>query len=677
MNKTGEWKKPVYGIFLIIVLSFVIITYSTSNAVMSDSKSNMDVNDIFDNKITGKVVTQEQTPHNPESSDYSMGDDNTAPAPTNNLDNVDPSKVIVRSSANVEKTKKNDGLIVSYEKGDGTTTKLLLSNSDEIVSNTQGQPNIKVSDMVNSNLDTLNNYFKENDIIVVKDINGDNKIIVSGVNAKVNYDQQYVTDYNRRYGSNLDYETPKNVNSISNEDANTKLPNLFVQKVIKEYFKQKDPKKIISVDEKEVLSIKDVKEKLGYTVDSQVQGDYILYTATSPDKKTIIKSTVGKNGNEIQSEIFTYDDDGKVYKLTQTCADEEDVVTDTRDYDVRKKQKEAIDKNVVKKYGDKSTVSSNFDGTTTFTSPGGNIVISPANSKTEPRKITYTVTGKDGKIREVKNLPSQKILGEILITIEGEDGKNFHVDQKCSNGKPCLKHQNTEYPINDIQADASKDPKKMMDLADDDYEATYGTESPETKANKNNAWRASEEKTRSKVTAIFNAYIDNIMGHLTNKVYSALCDYEMYEKDSDEQQKIVGIPVPSSSWESQLEKDIQENMRTAMFVSNVEAIGESMYRYDVLVKIIGDSSSGKWELYLKNSCDDKTSKEFWREEGMVSSGEVFELLLAGQRGEDMIFECGVDPACKFDKVCYKFENMDSVDCSFSIAGASKIGELCH
>ena len=66
MNKFGEWRKPVYGIFLIIVLSFVIITYSTSNAELADVKSALKTYEKSNNLITGFVTGENVVEFNPK-----------------------------------------------------------------------------------------------------------------------------------------------------------------------------------------------------------------------------------------------------------------------------------------------------------------------------------------------------------------------------------------------------------------------------------------------------------------------------------------------------------------------------------------------------------------------------------------------------------------------------------
>ena len=77
-------------------------------------------------------------------------------------------------------------------------------------------------------------------------------------------------------------------------------------------------------------------------------------------------------------------------------------------------------------YGSGSTVSSSFDGTTTFTSGINNnkIVVNPASGTKSPRHITTTVTGKDGTVKTVTIVPSQNLFGDDKITI---DGKSFYV----------------------------------------------------------------------------------------------------------------------------------------------------------------------------------------------------------------------------------------------------------
>lgn len=420
-----------------------------------------------------------------------------------------------------------------------------------------------------------------------------------------------------------------------------------------------------------------------FTTKEITYGDYIIYRQTSYDGNIIIETTYRKDvvrdgTNFLHQEMYDCSLKSGVCYSIPTCMGDKtyDSTEIKKDYTDREKNKESNLKSLNDRAdGSDYLAESDFDGTTTFFSKSGfgDIIVKSPVKKGDSTYLTLNVQDENGVEKEVNIVPGGFMKND-KITI----GDSNYYLTTC-NDATCLKSSGkTKYFFYDeTQVDAAKNPDKYIDYADEDYEATFGTVNPQTKQNKINAWHAQEEKTRSQVSAIFNAYINSQMGHLTNVVYEQLCDYEMYEKDSKEQKKIVGIPVPSSSWESQLEKDIYDNMRTSLFVSNVEAIGDSMFRYDVLVKMIGDDSTGKWKLYLKNSCDEKTSEEFWKEEGLIYSGEVFELLLAGQKGDDMIFECGIDPACKFDKVCYKFEDMESVDCSFSIAGSEKITSLCH
>jgi hypothetical protein len=612
MNKFGEWRKPVYGIFLIIVFSFVIITYSTSNAELADVKSALKTYEKSNNLITGFVTGENVVEFNP--------------------------KVDVPIKPPV---KTNDVYIIETDNGNKfiREDKFTLSSGNKfwVYDGTFGiykptKTNVATTEKTQET--EIKNNLNPNDMAT---LNTDNKKKISN--------------------SDLDmyFANPDLIKFNDGSDGYQILNNQGYPTVTKYYDN-------------------DIKQ-----ITHEYDGNYRTDTKYSKDGKTITQTTYNKDA-KINSNDYLhsekYDCSTGVCKVTQTCAGEDDkAVTDTKDYGERVTKKENIITQLGVDYGSGSTVSSSFDGTTTFTSGINNnkIVVNPASGTKSPRHITTTVTGKDGTVKTVTIVPSQNLFGDDKITI---DGKSFFVT-KCNDGGDCLKSGGTEYPIDSMLANAAKNPDDMMDLADDVYKTTFGTDDPQTRANKMDAWHTMESTTRSKVSQIFNAYINSVMGHLTNVVYEQLCDYEMYEKDSDEQKKVAGVPVPSSSWESQLEKDLYDNMRTTVFVSNVEAIGESMYRYDVLVKLIGDGSSGKWELYLKNSCDGKTSEAFWKEEGYVSQGEIFELLLAGQRGDDMIFECGVDEACKFDKVCYKYEDMASPDCSFSIAGASKITSLCH
>ncbi len=199
---------------------------------------------------------------------------------------------------------------------------------------------------------------------------------------------------------------------------------------------------------------------------------------------------------------------------------------------------------------------------------------------------------------------------------------------------------------------------------------------PDTKKKNENYMVDLTQYTDSAISQVLTAYLDEVLGPFSNKwPYEAFCNDKIDKGDTDFSNRIHGIPVPQSDWQSQLEDDIYNNIRTAVVFGDVEEITGTIYRYDVTVKLVGDLGAPKWQVYLVNSCTGNDSLDFWEDHGALAFKQVFEMLYAGNSDEDMIFECGTDPQCRFDYVYLKFDD-EANPRKFKLAGSDTIADLC-
>jgi len=282
---------------------------------------------------------------------------------------------------------------------------------------------------------------------------------------------------------------------------------------------------------------------------------------------------------------------------------------------------------------------------------------------TESEKITVTPTGSTNQVKvKVKNVEFEVVeqssfFGAWSSTVfkSGKKTYTLETDAKtCNNDPPCLKgDKNTVIPVSEDLADMDFD--DMVEHGQEGHKIGKGEPTENVKAQAAAYHSKLRSITSSKIQEILNGYLNYLLGPFSNGVPAAICGDSVYRDDTNWDNTVAFIPVPQSTWKSKMEKKINEDVRTVMVFGRAETLTEDLFRYEVTVKLIGDRSTGKWELYLYNTCDKKDSKDIWYDYGSIGYGSIYVQEYAGQQGNDMIFECNVDEFCKFDQVCIKIE----------------------
>ncbi len=214
----------------------------------------------------------------------------------------------------------------------------------------------------------------------------------------------------------------------------------------------------------------------------------------------------------------------------------------------------------------------------------------------------------------------------------------------------------------------------LRDSAAKDCSANYGDNCMnEVDEARERAYSQLDARTRSAVSDILGAYLEDLLGP-PSRFLSIVCGDRLRKSETNYKTKMHGIPVPKSKWETELEHKFYNDIRTGIVFGEVDEITETLYRYEATVKIIGDKANPEWRLYFRNSCDSMDSRGFWEEKGQVGYGQIFEMLYAGQAGDDMIFDCEEDKYCRFDEVCLHFLDEGAPRCS-KLAGT--LSEVCN
>ncbi|MEM4268359.1 MAG: hypothetical protein QXK37_06040 [Candidatus Woesearchaeota archaeon] len=163
--------------------------------------------------------------------------------------------------------------------------------------------------------------------------------------------------------------------------------------------------------------------------------------------------------------------------------------------------------------------------------------------------------------------------------------------------------------------------------------------------------------TRSKLNQILSAYLDELLGPFSQGIPAEMCGDSLYIKETDWKSKVAGIPIPTSTYESEMVKQINENIRTVIIEGEKSELTNNLYRYAVTLKIIGDKNV-EWELYFYNSCTKEDSKEFWHEKGMISKRQFFGMHYA----DNTVFDCELKKPCRFNQACLKFKDEAKAHC---------------
>jgi hypothetical protein len=292
----------------------------------------------------------------------------------------------------------------------------------------------------------------------------------------------------------------------------------------------------------------------------------------------------------------------------------------------------------------------------------------------EDPKIEYQASGKTFSyttVEEYKGLWTS----EYWVL----DGKKYTVSTNCGTTgyKNCLTSGDKKNPdiIELSQSDAAdmKDTDKAVDKERASISASYNIETPVDEAIKNKVRTDLDNVFYSKIQEILTAYLDELLGPFSNGVPKWICGDNIYKEETNFDTEIAYVPVPKTTYRSEMEKKITEEIRTIVLFGKVESLTVDMYRYELSLKLIGDANTGEWKVYFYNSCDKKDSLELWSDYGSISYGSVFVQEYAGQSGDDMIFDCAADALCKFDMACIDMEGAGKK----CVKLAGEISSLCH
>jgi len=309
------------------------------------------------------------------------------------------------------------------------------------------------------------------------------------------------------------------------------------------------------------------------------------------------------------------------------------------------------------------------DGVATYTLTSGS-TLNVDTSKTDgtARSIKFTKGTQEFTYAEASSF-----LNDDTFNI---GKKQYVLADTCNEQTPyCLRSGKEIIPLSDSEYNLLDNIDDVaMDATNDMNELIYNQLPPDAQKTMENYWRQIEAKTRGQITSVLSAYIDELLGPFSNGVINGVCSARLYKKETSYENRISGIPVPSSTWETEYEREYYEDIRTAIGYGTVEQLTPDMYRYEITLKLIGDGKYSRWDLYLRNSCDGKDSRDLWSDYGSLGWGEVHQTLYAGQEGDDMVFECSVDPLCKFDQGCIQLNDEGAPRC-FALAG--QIDNLCH
>ncbi len=645
----AEWRKPVYAVFLIIIASLIYMYIGTERSITGMAVENGNSMQ----KITGAVT-----------------DDQIRTA----LSNMKPgeSKIIVSGenfgvkalvNGNYQVTDSKDKVIGVYEvkttgnPGAGSTA---TGPSPEATAGQQPQQSQSSSSSISTvpyhpivtpaGASTI--YMTEEDI---------NYYIANQNNIGLAVTNNGYELYNKK--SNLPY---KKVEYAPNDDK------AHIGRIYENY--KQNP---LSSNMNDAVP----------TVTRDGSGKTIATATVTQDSVT----TIEYQGSNIVTDTITKAD-GKFTKTTYTekCSNNGPCVTTSQVYEgtalsnlQRTGDQVTIDKesDIADRRATMTSISSSVnedyglsniqlapDGSTTYQGSGYTVSVSPGNNGAKDN-IAITVNGKVFTYKE-----KEGFFGSDRFYV---GDKRYTLSDSCGGSMDyCMKSGDEKVQLTEQEYKAFTEAGKFSDTSAKYYYAKYGHSRPDVQKRIDIYYNQIEAKTRSKITQILNAYISDILGPFSYGVPAGICGDRMYKTETTYKNKISGIPVPTSSYQSQMERDILEDLRTVIVFGKVTTLTDDMYRYEVTLKLIGDENTGQWELYLYNSCDKTDSKDFWKEYGTIGNKAVFEMMYAGQEGEDMVFECGVDKYCKFDQACLKLDDEAGPRC-FGLAGALDKPDLCH
>jgi len=418
--------------------------------------------------------------------------------------------------------------------------------------------------------------------------------------------------------------------------------------------------------EKKITTTQGQKEtKVTYTTTYEEHGEQIFLltnrvTEIVKSDKEITKEQLDKSAKEDEK-----------YNIEQV-----DALTD---------RKKKFDKtmNSLQKYGvgnakiTQNNVGGTLSTTVTFKPPSGSgymTVTGSVDSNSEAKR-TITLHLGNEEYRYIKGGPLE---GGYYID---KNNRRYDISKKCSstNTGPCMRHGSLPpiYLSDDLYK-MSDNPDDLSAAANDLTDSVNGENMPDSKKNWNDYGAKLENIMSSELRNLFSNHVDELLGEFSNGIPNAMCniyagtDYSVEKgEDGTYSNKFFGGEVTKTNYVNSKEQEIYNDIRTAILFGSVEMIDVGLFRYEVSIKLIGDDSTGAWALYLRHSKDGNTSNGTWSESGSIGYGQIFQMLYAGADGEDMIFECGVDPHCKFNQACLKFADESSPRCFYLAAPGEK------
>ena len=399
-------------------------------------------------------------------------------------------------------------------------------------------------------------------------------------------------------------------------------------------------------------------------VKRSVVGDSLRVEKHEGDDIVITRKAKGESGNVI-STSYKLDCTGTVckeYECDGDCSASDDSwkEVNSEDYAARDKEYQEIVGELKEDYG--VTGIKTDQSKTSFTSGSGTLTVThPQGSYGEP-DITFDIGDTKFKVQKGKGILGTGLLQDTSF-IHGK--QKYGLSDDCKDSDYCLKRGKEQITLDEKTFEMLQDTDELSAKAAELHQKKYIQGPDYMQQRKEQYYSQIEAKTRGKLTQILNSYIDWILGPFSEGVPAAVCGDRMIRQETSFKNRVSGIPVPTSTYQSEMEQDIMEGTRTIIAFGEAAMLSDDVYRYEIMLKMIGDESMGHWKVFLYNSCDDEDSMEFWMDEGSISDDEVFKMLYAGQEGEDMVFECGVDPGCRFDQVCVETE--DDLAC-FDLGG---------
>jgi len=283
------------------------------------------------------------------------------------------------------------------------------------------------------------------------------------------------------------------------------------------------------------------------------------------------------------------------------------------------------------------------------------LIMTPSTNSWE--NMEYTFTLKDGTKGTVIEG------GWFADDIYKINDKSYTVSDKCKHSKYCLKNGG-EKSISEGLYNSLDNLREMNKNRNELCNAQTGKDCADINQNYAKYYSKLEGILGGKIRSLMNSYLEEALGPFFREGQAEICnlftgtDYSYDQEVEDSETTILGMTYPKTTYTLDMETEILEDIRTVIITGAVTEITTKMYRYEVRRKMIGDKDSGKWELWFRNSCDDTISKDFWYDYGSIGYGSHEDVLYAGQAGEDMVFECGVDPYCKFNQVAFKWDDKD-------------------